>query len=786
MNINGVDSNSVFQNITTNDIFDFGQSVDIKLSEDTIDLIGTNILVNGGPLQPGGGGIVVNPLNADLNIGNVYDIIDNAGLSMRGINTNQISQAGEITGLLIKTQNLHSLDVDYSDFTGNLNISTKLLVPEISDELGSSSIVLNTGGVNITSDTLNFNSNSVLSATGLNTQYFMGDGSLLQFSANSGNSNFYLYKSHINTPIPPPAEGFIYYNNSNQSLVTTIYISHLTTDVIDIEVFLNNLSQLNDVYIQDKNSSINFIRYNITSNPTIIPNSHISIPVSVFSSGGNGSTSFGINHDILLSFFTNSLETDTRISNIETKTQNQTAILNTTTFSGAGGIISDKFVKTSGLTTQFLKGNGDIDSNTYAQGIASQINSSMPYINALGQVSSNISNLYVQQGNNTIASAILAVQTGVGYSIQLSANSFTETLTFNKQNYIVAGTDSPLFAPTTQIVGNTLIGSLIVGAISTRIKIKDIKFTGNLEFISSIYNELRTYISNCEITGTLIFPAVSGGGTTWIYFFDCSINGAITIPNQSTYGIIFTRCNFAGQTITNSLTVGNTANLIYRECSGFLSLNLGNCIQYGMNTTYLGVSKSSAGSFVKDLGTSSMFLKGDGSVDNIAYSYRKFSKIGVYAIVPLIIGNTDLIPTVNGSVLFASNEAKVGDVYTLTMRGVYVVSLIGQVIRITVSGFNNQFGIGGTVPFPSNVAGTFYFTMTAHYTFLTTTSATQIIELFAGGGSNSTTTLVNSGYAANGNGNCNITNSSTFTITAASSVANGNSIGISCAYLNKY
>ena len=38
-------TNKITKTKTTNDIFDFGQSVDIKLTEDTIDLIGTNILV---------------------------------------------------------------------------------------------------------------------------------------------------------------------------------------------------------------------------------------------------------------------------------------------------------------------------------------------------------------------------------------------------------------------------------------------------------------------------------------------------------------------------------------------------------------------------------------------------------------------------------------------------------------------------------------------------------------------------------------------------------------------
>ena len=403
---------------------------------------------------------------------------------------------------------------------------------------------------------------------GTSIQYLMADGSILTQSAVSGNSNFFLYNSHAGITTPPPADGQVAYNNTLQASATLIYISHITSDNLDIEIFYSQISQLNDIYLQDRNNSINFIKYNITSAPTIISNSYISIPVSIISFGGNGNTSFGSpNHPILVSFFTNNLETDTRISAVETKTQNQTSVSGTTTFSGIGGVISDKFIKTtgglstnfwktdgsvdtnlyalnsaltttnsnvttlqnktfnmtaidtisntfsgivnatslvksgglateflkangtvdsntyalnsglttansnittlqdktqnqtattssttftgtsgitadkfiktSGLSTEFLKANGTVDSNTYIQS-GSVTNSSVPYINNLGKVSSAITNLYVQSGVNTIQSAIDAVAGGQAYSIQVSAGSFTENLVLSKLNYIVA------------------------------------------------------------------------------------------------------------------------------------------------------------------------------------------------------------------------------------------------------------------------------------------------------------------------------------------------------------
>ena len=138
---------------------------------------------------------------------------------------------------------------------------------------------------------------------GTNIQYLLADGSTLTQSANSGNSNFYLYTS-INTSYAPPiTAGNVEYNNANQSLATIVYISHLTRDNIDVDIFLQNISTLNILYIQDQHDSQNFIRYDITGTPTMFVNNYLQIPVSIITSSGTGSSTFGNNHNILISFF---------------------------------------------------------------------------------------------------------------------------------------------------------------------------------------------------------------------------------------------------------------------------------------------------------------------------------------------------------------------------------------------------------------------------------------------------------------------------------------------------
>ena len=70
-------------------------------------------------------------------------------------------------------------------------------------------------------------------------------------SAQSGNSNFYLYDSGTSQSTTP-ASGYITYNNATQSSATIIYISHITRDNFDIEVYFKQISTLTEVYIRLK------------------------------------------------------------------------------------------------------------------------------------------------------------------------------------------------------------------------------------------------------------------------------------------------------------------------------------------------------------------------------------------------------------------------------------------------------------------------------------------------------------------------------------------------------
>jgi hypothetical protein len=259
---------------------------------------------------------------------------------------------------------------------------------------------------NVTSDTF-------ATTTGTGAQYLMANGTTLTQSAQPGQSNYYLYNNI--TDITAPIGGQVTYNNSAQGFAAFVYISHLTRAGVDIDVFLASVNVLNDLYIQDEADSVNFIKYNITGPPTpVVTNpGFYSIPVSMITSGGNGNSSFGSNHNILISFFSNTVEINARISLLESDTQNQTAVAGLTTFTGgltcsasisasamyalnfdnlnsiavglgvntnnvtyignvsnpcyvnSSYLRADSFVKTGGFSTEFLKANGTLDSNVY-------------------------------------------------------------------------------------------------------------------------------------------------------------------------------------------------------------------------------------------------------------------------------------------------------------------------------------------------------------------------------------------------------------------------------------
>ena len=85
------------------------------------------------------------------------------------------------------------------------------------------------------------------------------------------------------------------WNNVTQISSTILYISHLTRDGVDIDVFLALIKTGDSLIIQDENNSNNYQKWTVSATPTIISNNYVSIPVTYV----NGGYSFTNGQDII-------------------------------------------------------------------------------------------------------------------------------------------------------------------------------------------------------------------------------------------------------------------------------------------------------------------------------------------------------------------------------------------------------------------------------------------------------------------------------------------------------
>jgi hypothetical protein len=157
-----------------------------------------------------------------------------------------------------------------------------------------------------------------LSSGGSNTQYFTTDGGVGTPSS-SGSSNIYLYSSSTNTDLLTINAGQIRYNNSVQPIANQICISHLTRNSIDIDPFLELVAINNIIYIQDQNTSLNYIKYKVIAPPSVSPNNFYVFTVSHLDSAGTGATNFSNGHDIFMSIYTDTATIDSRLNTLDTQ-----------------------------------------------------------------------------------------------------------------------------------------------------------------------------------------------------------------------------------------------------------------------------------------------------------------------------------------------------------------------------------------------------------------------------------------------------------------------------------
>jgi len=135
--------------------------------------------------------------------------------------------------------------------------------------------------------------------------------------ASGSSSSYFNYKADANSQTnSQPADGKLRWNNATQTSATSLYVNHLTSDNIDIDLFLAILKQEDKIYVQDANNSDNYQQFKITGTPDIGNNTYVQIPVSYIGAGGIGVTGFPNNHQLVLITFASGVQGTTGLQGV--------------------------------------------------------------------------------------------------------------------------------------------------------------------------------------------------------------------------------------------------------------------------------------------------------------------------------------------------------------------------------------------------------------------------------------------------------------------------------------
>lgn len=99
-------------------------------------------------------------------------------------------------------------------------------------------------------------------------------------------ASFYNYQADAVNISGTPANGRIIWNNLTQTSSTIVTLSHIDAIGNDIDVFFPLFKTGDNFVIQDQGNSNNYQTWQISSMPTVVLNSYVTIPVTLVASGG--------------------------------------------------------------------------------------------------------------------------------------------------------------------------------------------------------------------------------------------------------------------------------------------------------------------------------------------------------------------------------------------------------------------------------------------------------------------------------------------------------------------
>jgi hypothetical protein len=244
---------------------------------------------------------------------------------------------------------------------------------------------------------------------------------------------FYGYAADTTKTSGFPTAGTLYWNNATQISATQVAVSHITASSEDIDLFLSLLGVSNQFVIQDKSDSNSFQKWTISSAPINIPNSYIELPVTLVSSGGNGSSNFANASELLFILTQQGIQGSTGLQGA-TGVQGATGITGSTGATGATGIGASGATGATGLGATGAMGATGLTGATGSTGIGTIFSETPPTpIAGLNWVDTDTMRFYQYYDNAWVeTSSSFVGKTGATGASGVIANETSDNVPVNK------------------------------------------------------------------------------------------------------------------------------------------------------------------------------------------------------------------------------------------------------------------------------------------------------------------------------------------------------------------
>ena len=324
----------------------------------------------------------------------------------------------------------------------------------------------------------------------------------------------------------------------------------------------------------------------------------------------------------------------------------------TTNGTVAGNLTANGFIKSGGTSSQFLKADGSVDSNTYVT--TSQLTNALSGIDLSGYISNDGGSIYSDD-------YYLSLQ-GSGIVLGHLEGQATLALTPINRNLGISARALEISCATT--IANSITATSFVKSGGTSNQF--------LKADGSVDN--NSYVTSSDLNNYLSID----GGTMYSGDHYLTISGG-------------------------GITIGHLegmAKLYLTPADRYLGIQAGE-VDIQCNTIINGSIRAT--SFVKSGGTSSQFLKADGSVDN--NSYLTSSVLSSYATIQML-NNYALASALNN--YFPSDGGTIysGDHYvTIRGNGITIGHLEGST-TLSVTAVDRELGINNNVVVSGTVTAT--------------------------------------------------------------------------------